>query len=273
METKRTTTNLVEKSASPTLGIVNAEAIMLQVQIYIVQDLSREAQFVGEQLKLISKVKKQYRDQLNVIKNTLSKKNEKNKHNGQQIIKLTPQESAEVLHALNEVEFNLEQPELGFSLKSFKINDSGDGHEANDRRSDSVSSLPQIPLHDSDGKIDSGAWGDYFDELAKLGKSKSAREIATEVGGDKSTRFFYADRANHAFEDGTPRLSFFVDGLQAQLDIMENKMMSADEQAQELATKLNRLIEQRKEALENVAQIQSKTSQINEHALSAGGAL
>jgi hypothetical protein len=122
-----------------------------------------------------------------------------------------------------------------------------------------------------DGKAPAGDYARWFDSLAGMGNTKAAREFAQRLGGDKGNRFFYADKANYSFEDGTPRISVFVEGLNAELEVMKGKLESVTAKAEELSTELNALTAKRTAALNQAQDLIRKMNEVRTNTIGKMG--
>lgn len=122
-----------------------------------------------------------------------------------------------------------------------------------------------------DGKAPAGDYAKWFEDLAAMGNTKAARQFAQQLGGDKGNRFFYADKANYAFEDGTPRISVFFEGLNAELEVMKGKLETVTAKTEELSIELNALTAKRTAALNGTQDLIRKMDEIRSNAINKIG--
>lgn len=218
-------------------------AMMIKMQMMVVDELNDQYQKLGEKIKFLGKVKEVYQKNISRIQDFISKTPEKNKNNGREILKLTPGQMAELAGCFEEVSYDIETRTI--TTSPMQIFDSGNAHDLDDI---DVHGQPIIKIED--GKVSAQDYANECAEIAKLGHSKAARERAERLGGDNSDRIFYADQAAYAFKDGTPRISVFVDGIQAIQTKIEAQKTRLDGELERLGTDLNALGTKRKAALD-----------------------
>lgn len=130
------------------------------------------------------------------------------------------------------------------------------GSDATDAVTPDSTARPVVPI--TDGKASPVDYQEYMEQAAALGNSKEAAQMIDKLGGEGSDRFFYGDKAGYTFADGTPRISVWVDGLEALKQKMENDMKKVDSQFEELTAKLDQLSGKRKAALDAMGDIMRK---------------
>lgn len=246
------------------LAGLSPQALMVQMQMMVAKDFDEQMRSVAEKIKFLGEVKKAYRDNLNTIQEFLAKKTEKNQETGKPIIKCSPEEMTELLGAFEEFTYNLDDLSGGYTAVPLDIADSGDGHDLDGDPEKDVAA--QIDIED--GRASSEDYAQVFKNLAAMGNTSEARQYSQDhVGTSGGDRMFYADKANYGFEDGTPRISVFVDGINAMVEVIKNKLTDVEAEAEQLSTSLNQLVSQRKAAIDGVNQAINQISEVKERAI------
>lgn len=231
----------------------SAEFAMLRAQILLARDYDDQIKHVGEQIKLLNKVKKLYRENLNLINGTMAQKiQEKDK---KPIIKLTPAQAADVLESFRTYHYNLERPQDEIVSEPMMINDSGKGHE-----------LDGIDIQD--GQVVATDYIETFEDLSNLDGSKEAKDLAKKMGGDKTERMFYIDKEKDWGKDGVPKVCFYVDAMEQYVEIINNKLKDVEADAEEMGLKLDQLTSKRKTALDLVSQMIHKLDEVRTNSVS-----
>jgi hypothetical protein len=243
---------------------LSPQALMVQMQMLVAKDFDEQMRSVAEKIKFLGEVKKAYRDNLNTIQEFLAKKTEKNKETGKPIIKASPEEMAELMGVFEAFTYNLDDLSGGYTAVPLEIADSGDGHDLDGNVEKDIDA--QIDIEN--GRVSSEDYVQVYKNLIALGDTSGARVYAQDhLGTSGGDRMFYSDKANYGFENGTPRISVFVDGMNAMVEVIKNKLTDVEAEAEQLSASLNQLVAQRKAAIDGVNQAIQQISEVKERAL------
>lgn len=231
---------------------MSAEALMVQVQILMAKEFDDQLQDISQKIKFLNDVKKQYRDNINVLQK-LTAQNPVSEKNGKQWVHASFEQMDGVCNALVEYEYNLENKET-----------------------------KEKPMND---------WGKYFAEGAATKDVKKQNEIANKTWYEESSvsnRYragaYYGDATqNHdvvyklkdknsdlpfywkngeKYDDGSPKFSVMVGALDNMLEQINNFMSDIEEDTEQLSVQMNQLTSQRKSILEGASQIIRKLEEV-----------
>lgn len=239
---------------------LNAEALMLNVQLMVAKDYDEQMRRVGEQLRFLTGVKKSYRENVAELQNFLTANPSSSRKDGKKYVEASFVQMARLCGALTASEYDLEsmtRVEKGLSITA--------GHDRHDLDEPDANGVTWAPL--DGGKMDAGDLADYFAHGAGIGDPRQAANFAKRAGDDGNGLFFYFGHRNGSNENGAPQFSVFTDQIERLAEQLKNKLSAVEEDAERLGAKLSELSSQRKAALEGANQLISKMEQIRSNAI------
>lgn len=207
---------------------MSAEALMVQVQLLMTKEFDNQLQDISQKIKFLNDVKKQYRENINVLQK-LTAQNPVTEKNGKRWVHASFEQMNDVANALVEYEYNLENKET-----------------------------KEKPLTD---------WGDFFSKDAATKNPIQQAELACKIQDKNSDRSYYW-KYGERNEDGSPKLSVLVDALDKMLEQIRNCMSDVEEDAEQLSVQMNQLTSQRKSMLEGASQIIRKLEEVTTNTVS-----
>lgn len=240
-------TNTVMPSSSAT----SASAIMVQAEIMLARDFDQQIRSLADRIQFLGKVRREYLKNIGEVTTFLAKNSNTSRKDGKRYIEASFSEMENL--SANFVSYDLNRDDLKLVPKSMDLNDNGDKQKA---------------VTSEDSRSSFADWQAFFAEGAALKDPQKAKTHAEKISDDNGELPFYFGHTNNTFENGEPKIAVFVEGLEKFVELMRNKMSEAQEKSEQLSVNLDRLMQQRKSALEGAHQILAKIEQTKNQALS-----
>lgn len=237
-----------------------SETLMLTVQLLVAKDFDEQMRRVGDQMRFLSGIKKNYRDQIAKLQNFLTANPNGSRKDGKKYVEATFAQMAGLCGSLTRHDYDLET--LTLSETGFPIPSGGDRHGLDDPDADD---LVWAPI--ANGAMNARDLADYFAHGGAMTDTVEASDFAARAGDDGNGLFFYRGHGNATDEKGAPKFSVLVDQLERLTEGLKNRLSGTEEDAERLSARLAELSAQRKAALEGADQLVKKMEQIRSHAI------
>lgn len=237
-------------SVMPTNSATSASAIMVQAEILLARDFDQQIRSVANRIQFLGKVRRAYLKHIGDVSTFLAKNSNTSRKDSKHYIEAGFAEMAEL--SSHFVSYDLNNKNLELVPESLSLNDNGDKQKA---------------VATEDSRSSFAEWQDFFAQGAALQDPDEAQKHAEKLNDDNGELPFYFGHTNNKFENGMPKMAVFVEGLEKFVELMRHKMTEAQEMAESLSVDLDRLMQQRKSALEAAHQMLGKIEQSKNHAL------
>ena len=236
---------------SHVLSSSSAEAIMVQAEILMAKDFDEQIQHLGDRLNFLGDIRRRYLQHIGEITTFMAKNSNTSRKDGKHYIEASFAEMSRL--SANIVSYDPNHPEMKLEAQGLMLDENGD---------------KQTAVQNENSRSSFDDWQAFFAEGASLGDSEKAKEHADRISDDNGDLPFYFGHANNTFENGKPKIAVFTDGLEKFLEVMRHKLSTVQERAEKISIDLNRLVEQRKSALEGAHKMLNTFDQVKGQALS-----
>jgi len=246
---------------------VNANYLMLQVQMTLAEDFDNQVREAAKQIKFLGGIKKQLREQVATVQEFMGKSPNTSRKDGKHYIEADASELAKLFGAFKKPEYKLDGKleEANYDLKwdSMGVADTGDKHELDTAKNAAGNVFAPV----NNGEILAGDLSAYFQRVSEA-KGDAAFDLAKKSGSDDTSLPFYFGNKNNKTDAGAPKFAVYTEAIDKMLERLKGVLTDVESDTEELSAKLTVLTNQRKAALEGAQQLRQKMDDIRSNTTS-----